>query len=123
MGSKILRYAGCIAATVVVIALAIYYYRHDPSSGGLPCVFKTLTGYDCPGCGAQRALHAALHGRFAEALSFNPLIFFIAPAAIYLIVVEALRNSRPALYARSMHPAVPVIIFIVVTAFWIGRNL
>lgn len=38
------------------------------------CIFKTLTGYDCPGCGASRALHAFLHGNLKEALAYNYFI-------------------------------------------------
>ena len=35
------------------------------------CPIFALTGLKCPGCGTARALHAALHGHFAEALRFN----------------------------------------------------
>lgn len=47
------------------------------------CSFKMLTGYSCPGCGAQRAFHAALHGDFAGALHYN---FFLVVALPYLIL-------------------------------------
>ena len=45
------------------------------------CPFFALTGLQCPGCGTARALHAALHGRFAEALRFNAAL----PATLALL--------------------------------------
>ena len=50
--------------------MAALYYAVDPSHDvWLPrCPFHALTGWDCPACGGQRALHSLLHGRFGEAL-------------------------------------------------------
>lgn len=38
----------------------------------LPCMYKQLFGIDCPLCGAQRSLAAALQGNFAESFSLYP---------------------------------------------------
>ena len=52
---------------LVVAALVVFgfiYFALDPSRSDLfpRCVFLSLTGYKCPGCGSQRAIHALLHG-------------------------------------------------------------
>jgi hypothetical protein len=47
-------------------------------ASGLPlprCLFHAVTGCPCPTCGATRCVMALLHGRVAEALSWNPLVF------------------------------------------------
>ena len=111
-----------IGAAVLAI-VAVYYYHHDPSDGGLPCTFKFLTGYDCPGCGSQRALHALLHGHLLQALRFNPLVFFAVPAAIMYIIVETNRRRMPRLHATITHQYVTTSILIVVVVFWILRNI
>lgn len=56
-----------------LLALCAAFYWGDPATSRLfwPCPFHWLTGLHCPGCGAQRALHALLHGRVVEALSAN----------------------------------------------------
>lgn len=38
----------------------------------LPCMYKQLFGIDCPLCGAQRSLAAALKGDFAGSFSLYP---------------------------------------------------
>ncbi len=45
----------------------------------LPCPFKYLTGYDCPGCGFQRSFLALLKGDFQES-------FHLYPATVPLLI-------------------------------------
>ncbi|RKV71031.1 MAG: DUF2752 domain-containing protein [Alloprevotella sp.] len=50
-------------------------------------MFRSATGYSCPGCGAQRAIHSLLHGHFAEAISYN---YFLPFVAVFLLVFQGL---------------------------------
>ncbi|MEN8249294.1 MAG: DUF2752 domain-containing protein [Bacteroidota bacterium] len=43
------------------------------------CPISAVTGYECFGCGLNRAAIALLSGDFAAALSYNPLIFIYLP--------------------------------------------
>lgn len=65
--------------------LFLYYYLYNPTHSGLfiPCPFHYLTGYYCPGCGSQRAIHSLLHARFSDAFGFNPLMLLSLPIVIY----------------------------------------
>jgi hypothetical protein len=49
------------------------------------CPMAALLGLPCPGCGLTRAALAALHGDFAAALRFHPLVFLAAPAYAFLL--------------------------------------
>lgn len=112
------------AAVIALVCFCMYYHSHDPDTTfSFKCTFKMLTGYDCPGCGSQRAFHAFLHGEFARAWEYNPLVFFAVPAAVYYLVVEAGRYRWPRLHAASVNPFVLIAFFIAILAFWIGRNL
>lgn len=114
-----------IAAAIVVIAvIALFYYLADPSSAYMPrCTFKAVTGYDCPGCGFQRALHAALHGEFAEAWRYNAFVFFAVPAALCFIAAESVRKEHPRMHRTMFHPAVLTAILIAILSWWLGRNI
>lgn len=70
-----------IPLTLLVFFGCLLYYYIDPSlSPFMPkCIFKSLTGFDCPGCGLQRALHALLHGKFSEAIRFNFFLIIAIP--------------------------------------------
>lgn len=121
---KILTAMAALAVVAVVVAAGFYYYGHDPASSPAPkCMFRLLTGYDCPGCGSQRALHALLHGRVAQAWAYNPFVFFAVPAAVFYLVVEARRRVAPRLHAAAVHPAVIAGILVAVVAYTVLRNV
>ena len=90
-----------LAALLVIGAV---YYALDPSASGLfpRCVFLSMTGYKCPGCGSQRAIHALLHGDVLGAFKYNALllvasIFFYAwgePVYVLLMLVSILVNWK-----------------------------
>ncbi len=50
------------------------------------CLFHELTGFDCPGCGTARAIHAAARGDFAAALRFNAVLAIALPFLIGIII-------------------------------------
>ncbi|MCH5222003.1 MAG: DUF2752 domain-containing protein [Muribaculaceae bacterium] len=123
--SKHLRPTAALIAAVLVLAIiTLFYYHIDPSSGWMPrCAFKTITGFDCPGCGFQRALHSFLHGNIADAWHYNPFVFFAIPVATFYIIVEALRHHHPRLHAFALNPIVLSIILISIIIYWILRNI
>lgn len=83
-----------VAVPLVGVALLVLLALTDASSGLWPrCLFHSLTGLECPGCGAQRAVHALVHGDPALAWSYNPLLFILAPL-IPLMLATALMPRR-----------------------------
>jgi hypothetical protein len=70
--------AAPIACGCCLLAGAAYVAADDPSDGGafLPCPFRTLTGWWCPGCGMTRATHHLLRGNVTQALQYN--LFVVA---------------------------------------------
>lgn len=52
----------------------------------IPCLWKAVTGYECPGCGLTTALIALLKMEWAYAWSANPMIYGIVPVVIFLIL-------------------------------------
>lgn len=67
-----------IAMLLAVPCLALVYgWIVDPETGrhGIPCLWKTLFGVTCPGCGLTRAWAMLLRGRWLEAARMNWLIY------------------------------------------------
>lgn len=111
-------------AATAVAAMCIYLYFVDPTDGpAAQCMLRRLTGYDCPGCGTQRALHALLHGHPAEAWRYNPAALpAIALAALYA-AVEMLPGRMPRLERLLMRPAFIYTLAAAIVAWWILRNV
>jgi len=69
------------AISLVLVAVVFMFYTFDP--GDMPlfpkCPFLLVTGYECPGCGSQRAVHDLLHLDLKGAFSQNALILFLIP--------------------------------------------
>ena len=109
-----------IAAGVGMLALAALaalalLYRVDPAQSPIfpPCIFHSLTGLYCPGCGATRALHHLLHGEIHAALAMNPLFVISLPVLAVFVM-------RPALTRK---PSVAYAVMVIVIGYVILRNI
>lgn len=109
----------------IVVALIVVYAVFDPSGSVLfpKCLFYQITGWQCPGCGSQRMIHALLQCDFASAWRYNAYLFFLLPVILFLLWLELTRKKHPQLYRKVY--SMPVIwTFIVLTLTWfVVRNL
>ena len=89
---KIIRWSVFFALIVLFVAV---YLLFDPSGNALfpKCPFKLATGWDCPGCGSQRAIHHLLNGEVTHAWHMNPLFLIAIPYVILGIYVEIFGNK------------------------------
>lgn len=63
--------------------------------GGIPCLFKSLWGISCPGCGMTRSLIALSQGDWLLSLRFHPLgIPFVALSMWVMFQALTGRMSR-----------------------------
>ena len=78
--------AAAVAVIIITVGLCVYK-AFDPSVHAYPrCLFLALTGWECPGCGSQRALHALMHGQIAAAWGYNSLLLIEIPIfAVYAV--------------------------------------
>ena len=90
---------------------------HRPGSPFPPCMFKLLTGWNCPGCGGLRMTYDVLHGDLAAAVVDNAFVLVGLPLLL-LWVVGCRRTGR-----SPFTPAVFWIIGISVVAWTVMRNL
>jgi hypothetical protein len=74
-----------VSAVILCSAGALVFFLFDPTRVSIfpPCVFHQVSGLDCPGCGAQRALHQLLHGNLVAALRLNALFVLSLPLAAW----------------------------------------
>jgi hypothetical protein len=51
------------------------------------CLFHWLTGLPCPTCGTGRGLICLLHGKFYDAMMFNPLCYVVVMLSLLLLLI------------------------------------
>lgn len=86
------------AILVIGVIVALFYFIFDPTKVAIfpPCFFHQITGLDCPGCGAQRALHELLHGHLIAAIRFNAMFVVSLPLFAWMglrFLMRSLRNQ------------------------------
>ena len=59
----------------------------------LPCGFKQLTGYDCPGCGFQRSIASLAEGDFTSSFEFYPPLTLIL-TLFFLLIMHLIFNFK-----------------------------
>lgn len=114
-----------IGVLIGALLLACLYFWVDPGqSEWVPkCPFRLLTGFDCPACGNQRALHALLHGEWATAWRFNPFALLSLPY-ITAVCYTSVANGACARRMRAVvqHPQVVMGYLVLVVCWWVLRN-
>lgn len=116
-----------IVSWLVIIVVCIYYYFANITTKnvGIPCVFKHVTGYNCSGCGTQRALHCLLHLEIEKAWYYNAFFVFFLPYYLYLtyVFIETyiVKRSVPDSFFLHKKFVIPFVILLIV--FAILRNI
>lgn len=101
------------------------FYVFDPAVSPFPrCVFHQATGFHCPGCGSQRAIHHLLHGNFGAAFGNNLMLMVFLPLLIWHASIWV-NNQRSAVHKKlvfnGLISAKWVLFFVL--AFWVLRNI
>ncbi len=82
--------------TAVGVGLAVLALHlrdpHEHGSWGL-CPFQAMTGWDCPGCGALRAVNDLGNGAVAAAWHSNALLVALVPVVVLAWGAWLLRAS------------------------------
>ena len=111
---------------IIFTGLAILFFVLNPTEHEIfpRCVFNSVTGYYCPGCGSQRAIHSLLHLNFAGVVGNN---FLFLPAVLLLIYhysfVFLNKKFSWKLPNIFYFKSTPWIILAIIILFWILRNL
>lgn len=108
---------------IVVLMLGTVYLLWYAWTGlGIPCVFRKVTGFRCPGCGVTHMVLHMVKLDFRAAYHDNPLIFMSIPFLLFEIILEEYRK-----YRRSRMPVWNnVLLFtylFIIIVFGIYRNI
>lgn len=114
-----------VACFIVALALALLYFLFDPGSSpwAPKCAFHALTGWDCPGCGSQRMIHALLHGDLSAAWHANAFLLIATPLLAIMAFSACFRTRLPRLYKIVNSLPVIIAVCLAIVIWTIARNL
>ena len=101
------------AAAIVSALTVLFIFNPEKNHVFPPCPVHWLTGLYCPGCGSLRAIHNLLHGRFATAISLNPLMVISIPIVVLMFL-------NPAWFYKRW---IPWAAFFILITYGILRNI
>lgn len=106
---------------ILIILLILYLLISSYFHFYIPCPFKEITGFYCPGCGITRMLLSILKLDFYGAFRYNPLLFISIPIGLYIYIDYLIRKEK-SLYKKIPEKGwyVVIIIFII---YGILRNI
>lgn len=122
------RRVGLILIVILLAGIAVTYKYLDPSVVPIfpRCPFRLLTGYLCPGCGSQRAIHHLLNLDLPGAWRMNPLLVIALPYLLLGLILKPLsrHNARGTRLLDQLYGyRASVVALVVIVLFWIGRNI
>jgi hypothetical protein len=111
-------------AAIVGLGLVVLFL-FDPARHAIypVCLFKKMTGYDCPGCGGLRALHQLLRGEVWQAFQLNALAVVALPLLIAWAIRSWIRSPREAQGGYASMRWLAWLFLAALVGFAIVRNL
>ena len=61
----------------------------------IPCLFKKVFGFECPGCGIQRAIILLFQGRIADSFTMYPALLPMILLISYLTYKILAKKQKP----------------------------
>ncbi|VAW18609.1 hypothetical protein MNBD_BACTEROID01-2263 [hydrothermal vent metagenome] len=116
--------SGLLVALIVLAA--VFFFFLDPEEGVFfpKCVFHSLTGYYCPGCGSQRAIHSLLHLNISGVVNNNLLLIPAVLTMAYGLAIPEINRRFNKDYKNLLYyKQVPLVVLIIIVLFWILRNI
>lgn len=111
---------GILILTLSLIGGIVLYKLNPTQYWFMPkCPFKLLTGLSCPGCGIQRAIHAFLHGKFTEAISYNYYLVYSLPYAASFAVLWIMDNKTSEVLRKVIENKYVVDFYVITFIIWL----
>jgi hypothetical protein len=85
---------------LIVLIVLLFVPESIIYTGTSLCIFKNITGIQCPLCGLTRASCDLLHFRIGSALHYNPVSLFLPLLLMLEIIHDIFPSAFPAKYIR-----------------------
>ena len=95
---------------IFLLLLAVYLIFRKISGLSIGCIFYSITGYLCPGCGTTRMIDHLLRREFLAAFWANPLVFLLSPVITGIWFFDP-KNDRKSIFFIEIFCIISLLIF------------
>lgn len=114
-----------LSLVAFIVFVKIYYLLFIDYGIVIPCFFRKITGFYCPGCGVTRMLYSLVKLNFYQAFRYNPLIFLAMPFIIFCILdrlIKWLKNRNDYFYTK-INNRIWIMLVVITLLFGLLRNI
>jgi len=83
---------GLVFLAIGSVLAVLYHFVLRAYLPRVPCLFSTIFGIYCPGCGGSRAVKALFQGRLLLALWYHPLVPYMAVIGGGFMITQGLHK-------------------------------
>jgi hypothetical protein len=111
--------------SICIIILLLIYKIYNPLENDLfpKCIFYKYTGFLCPGCGSQRAIHCLLNFNILSAIKQNILVVLFIPYLTLSILTKLYPQFFTTWKRKIESPLAIKIIIGIILGYWLIRNI
>lgn len=99
----------------------VYYFLLRYTDVSIPCVFRSITGYKCPGCGITTMLLLIADGNFAAARAENIFLYYTLLPLLLAVCVRY--STAMKIYHRYLDKVCFPLYLVALLAFGVYRNM
>lgn len=116
--SKPIKAIAIASLVVIYIIICIFFEDWAPK-----CIWHLVSGYDCPACGAQRALKYLAEGDFRSGFLMNPYLIAMLPYFVLLFIGECGGDKTASLKRVVTDYRVVIVLGVIMIGWTIFRNM
>lgn len=117
---KLLKEMQNAGSLCLLFLLGGYYMLVKYTGFSLPCPFRAVTGFLCPGCGITTMFLALAEGNAAAAKQANIFLYYTLPMLVLLLLVQACWRNIKLKYA--LYKFILPLYLAALIAFGVWRN-
>lgn len=115
---------GLFALAAIGLTIFVYFQLVLPNFPTFPCVFLSVLGIYCPGCGGTRAVEALIHGKLLLSVWYHPLVPYSVIIFVGFMVTQTLERLHIGkIKGWKFHNWYVYIALVIVAGNWILKNI
>ena len=122
MRQRVHKFIGFIVGILTIGC--VYGFLVQQTGVGIPCLFRAVTGWKCPGCGVTTMCLSLLRGDITKAYESNPVLLLLSPFFLVWGIWRSVLYIRTGKGTNSKWETyMGTVLLVILLVFFLWRNL